>query len=55
MIKLMITYIEAQMGIYLKEKDLSYSDLYDIWALVQNKGCSQTLDLVTLCAFTSTW
>ena len=29
------------MGIYLKEKDLSYSDLHDNWALVQNNGCSQ--------------
>ena len=31
---LMITNIEAQMGIYLKEKDLRYSELQDIWALV---------------------
>ena len=37
----MITNIEAQMGIYLKEKALSYSDLQDIWALVQNKGCAK--------------
>ena len=37
----MISNIEAQMGIYLKEKDLSYSDMQGIWALVQNKGCSQ--------------
>ena len=34
-----MTYIEAKMGIYLKEKRLSYSDLQGIWALVQNKGC----------------
>ena len=38
---LMITNIEAQMCIYLEEKDLSYSDLQGIRALVQNKGCSQ--------------
>ena len=30
-VKLMITNIEAQMGIYLKEKE-SYSDLQGIWA-----------------------
>ena len=38
---LMITNIEAQTGIYLKEKRLSYSELQGIWALVQNKGCSE--------------
>ena len=38
---LMITNIEGQMGIYLKEKDISYSELQDILALVQNKGCSK--------------
>ena len=38
---LMITNIEAQMGIYLKEKVLSYSALQGIRALGQNKGCSQ--------------
>ena len=44
---LMITNIEAQMGVYLKEKDLSYSKLQGIWALVQNEGCSQKYVLVT--------
>ena len=32
---LMITNIEAQTGIYLKEKRLSYSELQGIWALVK--------------------
>ena len=36
-----MTYIEAKMGIYLKKKYWSYSDLQGIWALVQNKGCPQ--------------
>ena len=38
---LMITNKEAQIGIYLKEKRLSYSELQGILALVQNKECSQ--------------
>ena len=38
---LMITNIKAQMGKYLKKKDLSYSKLQGIWALVQNKRCLQ--------------
>ena len=38
---LMITNKEAQMGIYLKKKRPSYSELQGIWALVHNKGCSQ--------------
>ena len=35
----MVTNIEAQMGMYLKEK--KFSELQGIWALDQNKGCSQ--------------
>ena len=50
----MITKYRGANGHISQGKRLSYSDLQGIWALVQNKGCSQKQDLVTLCAFTST-
>ena len=40
-VMLTITNKEAQFGLNLNETDLSYSKLQGIWALVQNKVCSQ--------------
>ena len=53
-IMLMITNKEVHVGIYLKEKGLSYSELQGIWAFVQNKGCSPKYVLFTRYTFTST-